>query len=223
VAAGAHALSATDAPAHISNNFRGGIVAGNVIDESSLDVLFRSARSHNAWLERAVGDDELRGIYELMKWGPTSANCFPIRIAFVRSPRLKQRLAATADERNAAKIMTAPVTAVLGYDTSFYDWLPRLFPHAPQMRDYFASNPQLAMTTALRNGSLQGAYFMIAARSVGLDCGPMSGFDNAAVDRLFFADGKVRSNFICGLGYGDHAGVWPRLPRPAFEEICAVC
>jgi 3-hydroxypropanoate dehydrogenase len=194
---------------------------GNPIDGAALDTLFRAARTQNKWLDRPLGDDQLIALYDLMKWGPTSANSFPIRIVFVTSAAAKERLKALVFEGNRPKIAGAPVTAILGYDTQFYEWLPRLFPHR-DMRSAFAGRPQFAEVSAFRNSTLQGAYFMLAARALGLDCGPMSGFDNEAVDREFFPGGQVKSNFICAVGYGDPTGLYERLPRPSFAEVCRI-
>ncbi len=204
------------------------------LSASSLDQLFREARSHNAWLDKPVDDALLRELYELMKWGPTSANSLPARIVFVRTPEAKQRLLPALKPGNVEKTLAAPVTAIIGYDARFYEKLPRLFPHNPAVRDWFAGNPELIEQTAMRNSSLQGAYFMIAARALGLDCGPMSGFDHAIVDREFFTtepDGgeiqqeagpvsHVKSNFLCNLGYGDPSKLFPRGPRLSFAEAC---
>ena len=191
------------------------------IDDTALDTLFRNARSQNRWLERPVPQERLIELYDLMKWGPTSANSFPIRIVFVSTPSAKERLKPLVFEGNRPKVAAAPVSAILGYDTKFYDWLPRLFPHR-DMRSQFLDRPQFSETAAFRNSSLQGAYFMIAARALGMDCGPMSGFDNAAVDQEFFPGGQVKSNFICAIGYGDSSGLFDRLPRPVFSEACRV-
>jgi len=204
------------------------------LDDAALDQLFRHARTHNAWLDQPVTDDTLRALYDLMKWAPTSANTNPARFLFLRTKRAKERLLPALAPGNVDKVMTAPVTAIIAYDLLFYDKLPTLFPHAPAMRDNFARNPQLVEVTARRNSSLQGAYLMLAARSLGLDVGPLSGFDNAKVDREFFdagrecegcdqeflPEGHVRSNFLCNLGYGDASKLFPRSPRLAFEEAC---
>ncbi len=205
------------------------------LDDASLDLIFRQARTHTAWLPRPVSDDTLHHIYDLMKWGPTSANCSPARFLFLRSIEAKQRLRPALSPGNVEKTMSAPVTVIIAYDLKFYDKLPKLFPHNPGMRDVFAGNPQLVESTAKRNSSLQGAYFMLAARSLGLDCGPMSGFDQAKVDEEFFAAGKchpcgqeffpeghVKSNFLCNLGYGDRAKLYPRNPRLEFSEACTL-
>lgn len=194
---------------------------GTPLDQPSLDTLFLDARTHNAWLDRPVSDDLLRRIWDLARMGPTSANCSPLRIVFVRSTEAKARLMPALLEGNRAKTMAAPVTAIFGSDTRFYDLLPKLFPHA-DARAWFAGPDKeaVAAATAFRNGTLQAAYFMLAARALGLDCGPLSGFDNVLVNREFFPDGTVRSNFLCNLGHGNPAHLFPRSPRLAFEEAC---
>ncbi|MEZ5614993.1 MAG: malonic semialdehyde reductase [Rhodocyclaceae bacterium] len=193
------------------------------LNAAALDSLFLEARTHNAWLDKPVGDDLLKRAWDLARMGPTSANCSPMRIVFVKSPDAKTRLQPALMEGNRAKTMAAPVTAIFGNDSQFYDLLPRLFPHT-DARAWFAGSGKevVAETTAFRNGSLQAAYFMLAARSLGLDCGPMSGFDNALVDREFFPGGRVKSNFICNFGYGDPAGLFPRSPRLEFQEACGI-
>src|SRR5579864_432078 len=192
------------------------------LNNEALDILFRQARTHNVWLDKPVSDDTLRQVYDLMRWGPTSANCQPARILFLRTAEAKQRLRPALSENNVDKTMKAPVTAVIAYDVSFYESLPRLFPNNLDARGWFANSPKLAEATAFRNGTLQGGYFILAARSLGLDCGPMSGFDNAKVDAEFFADtnGRVKSNFLCNLGYGDATKLFPRNPRLDFDEAC---
>ncbi len=192
------------------------------IPDEALDILFRKARTHNVWLDKPVADDLLRQIYDLMKWGPTSANSSPARILFLRTPEAKKRLLPALSPNNADKTMAAPVTAIIAYDTKFYEHLSRLFPNNPDARNWFANSPQLAETTAFRNSSLQGGYFIIAARAVGLDCGPMSGFDNAKVDAEFFTGplAAVKSNFLCNLGHGDASKLFPRNPRLDFDEAC---
>jgi len=192
------------------------------LNDEALDILFRQARTHNVWLDKPVSDDTLRQVYDLMRWGPTSANCQPARILFLRTAEAKQRLRPALSENNVDKTMKAPVTAVIAYDVSFYESLPRLFPNNLDARGWFANSPKLAEATAFRNGTLQGGYFILAARSLGLDCGPMSGFDNAKVDAEFFADtnGRVKSNFLCNLGYGDATKLFPRNPRLDFDEAC---
>jgi 3-hydroxypropanoate dehydrogenase len=191
-----------------------------MLTADSLDILFRKARTHRAWLPKPVRDDLLRELYDLMKWGPTSANCCPVRILFLRTPEAKQRLKPTLSPGNVDQTMKAPVTAVIAHDLKFYEQLPRLSPHNPAVRDVFANSPEVAAATAFRNGSLQGGYFILAARSVGLDCGPMSGFDNAKLDAEFFPAGNVKSNFLCNLGYGDPSKLFPRAPRLDFDEAC---
>ena len=193
-----------------------------MVDDAALDLLFRKARSHNGWIDKPVTDELLRQLYELMKWGPTSANCSPARLVFVRTPPNKERIRPALSPNNVEKTMTAPVIAIVAYDSRFYEHLPQLFPRNPQVAELFASNAALAATTAFRNGTLQGGYFLLAARAVGLDCGPMSGFDNAKIDAEFFPDGRFKSNFLCGLGHGDLAKVHPRSPRLAFEEACTL-
>jgi 3-hydroxypropanoate dehydrogenase len=208
----------------------------NILNDEALDRLFRNARTHGAWLNKAVSDETLWQLYELMKWGPTSANSCPARIVFVRSKEAKERLRPALAPGNVDKTMTAPVTAIIAYDLKFYEKLPRLFPHNPSMYNLFARNPQLVEVTAKRNSTLQGAYLIMAARALGLDCGPMSGFDNAKIDKEFFGAGKecegceqeffpegqVRSNFLCNLGYGDHSKLLPRGPRLDFSEVCTL-
>lgn len=191
------------------------------LDDAALDQLFRAARTHNAWLPKPVSEDILRALYDLMKWGPTSANSCPLRIVFVRSPEAKERLVACMNPGNIDKTRHAPVTAVLGMDMQFYEKLPLLFPHTDARR-WFAGKPAAIEATAFRNSSLQGGYFIVAARALGLDCGPMSGFDAAKVNAAFFADGRVKVNFVCNLGYGDPAGLLARSPRLAFDEACAI-
>ena len=191
-----------------------------LLDDEGQDLLFRKARSHNEWFPKEVADDVLRRVYELMKWGPTSGNCCPARVVFLRTRQAKERLRPVLMPMNIAKTMRAPVTAIVAYDLKFYDQIPKLFPHNPNMRDYFVNSRELTESTAQRNSALQGAYLILAARAVGLDCGPMSGFDNAALDREFFPDGQLKSNFLCNLGYGIPETLFPRNPRLAFEEVC---
>ena len=195
-----------------------------MLDDRSLDVLFRNARAHNGWQQKPVTDDQLRAIYELMKWGPTSANCSPARIVFVRTPEGKERLRPALSSGNTDKTMAAPVTAIVAYDTRFYEHLPRLFPQNQTAMSWFSgpNNRAVAEATAFRNGSLQGAYLIVAARTLGLDVGPMSGFDNAKVDAAFFPDGRFKCNFLCNIGYGDPAKLFARSPRLSFEETCAL-
>lgn len=209
---------------------------GLPLGDESLDRLFRTARSYSHWLERPVGDEVLRKLYELMKWGPTSVNGCPARFLFLRTAEAKQKLTPALAPGNVQQTMTAPVTAIVGYDLRFYDQLPKLWPQNPTYKDSFEKSPERAEVTARRNSSLQGAYLMLAARALGLDCGPMSGFDNAKVDAAFFGAGEevkecdqeffprthVRSNFLCNLGYGDPSRLHPRGPRLEFDEACAL-
>ncbi|HSM99063.1 MAG TPA: malonic semialdehyde reductase [Gallionella sp.] len=191
------------------------------LDDRSLDIIFREAHTHTVWLDKPVSDTLLHQVYDLMKWAPTSANSSPARFVFVRSAAAKQRLLPAVSPGNLEKTRTAPVTAIIAYDTEFYEKLPKLFLH-DDARSWFAGNQPLIDTTAFRNGTLQGAYLIIAARALGLDAGPMSGFDNAKVDREFFPGGKVRSNFLVNLGYGDHARMHPRNPRLPFAEAAQI-
>lgn len=195
-----------------------------MVNEVFLDLVFRKGRSQNGWLDEPVSDEQLKQVYELMKWGPTSVNCSPARIVFVRSESGKAKLKDALSPGNVEKCMTAPVLAVVGYETRFYADLPRLFPHNPGVKNWFEGEDKtgFAETTAFRNGTLQGGYLIAAARAVGLDCGPMSGFDNAKVDAAIFAGTSIKSNFICGLGRGDSSKVFPRSPRLSFEEVCKV-
>jgi 3-hydroxypropanoate dehydrogenase len=205
------------------------------LNDEALHVLFREARTYSAWANKPVEDEILRQLYDLAKWGPTSANSSPARFVFLRSQKAKERLRPALAAGNVEKTMTAPVTVIVAYDLKFYEKLPRLFPHNPSMRAVFANNPQLVEITAQRNSSLQGAYLMLAARALGLDCGPMSGFDNAKVDEEFFGagqcedcgqeffpEGHVKSNFLCNLGYGDRSKLLPRSPRLEFGEACTL-
>jgi 3-hydroxypropanoate dehydrogenase len=186
------------------------------------DQLFLEAHTLNAWQDKPVADELLHRLYDNLRMAPTSMNCSPARIVFVKSKAAKEKLDQALMEGNRAKTMAAPVTAIIGYDMRFFEQLPKLFPPMPNARDMFAGNAALADTTAFRNGTLQGAYLILAARALGLDCGPMSGFDNAKVDELFFAGTNVKSNFICNLGYGDPKGIYPRGPRLAFDEACKI-
>ena len=191
------------------------------LDRASLDQLFREARTNNGWLDRAVSDAQLHGIYELMKWGPTSANSSPARIVFLRSREAKQRLVPALAPGNVDQTLQAPVAAIVAQDIEFYERLPELFPHG-DARSWFVGNQPLIETTAFRNSSLQGAYLILAARALGLDAGPMSGFDNETVDREFFPDRRVKSNFLVNIGYGDPSKLPPRGPRLAFEEAVQI-
>src|SRR2546421_4226820 len=191
-----------------------------VMSNEDLDLIFRKARTHSTWFDKPVEDALLKQVYDLAKMGPTSANMCPMRIVFVRSREAKERLRPALDAGNVDKTMKAPVTAIIGMDVHFYEELPKLFPHA-DAKAWFKNLPDDVLEyVALRNSSLQGAYFMLAARSLGLDCGPMSGFDNAKVDAAFFAGTTVKSNFLCNLGYGDARKLFPRSPRLEFEQAC---
>jgi len=191
------------------------------ISNEALNQLFHEARTHTAWLPRPVPVEILKEAYDLARMGPTSANGSPARFVFLTTQEAKNRLVPALAPLNIEKTKAAPVTAIIAWDTEFYESLPRLFPHA-DMRSYFVGNPVLIEETAFRNGSLQGAYFIIAARAVGLDCGPMSGFDAAKVNAEFFPDGKWKTNFLCNLGYGDKGKLHPRNPRLDFDEACRV-
>lgn len=192
-----------------------------IINDVALDQIFRQARTHRSWSSEPVSDIVLQAAYDLARMAPTSANCSPMRVVFVRSPEAKERLKPALSEGNLEQTMKAPVTAIIAHDLQFYDYLPRLHPYA-DARSWFVGKEDHARATAFRNGSLQGAYFIIAARAVGLDCGPMSGFDNAVVDAAFFPDGRVKSNFLCNLGYGDGGRMRPRAPRLEFDEACKI-
>ena len=196
-------------------------MTGSPLTEQAIQLLFTEARTHNGWLPRPVDDDILRQVHDLAKWGPTSANCCPLRIVFIKTKEAKERLKPCLMEGNVEKTMAAPVTALIGMDMKFYDHLPMLFPHA-DAKSWFAGNDALIAETAMRNSSLQGAYFMIAARACGLDCGPMSGFDKAKADAAFFKGTSYTSNFLCNLGYGDKTKLYPRSPRFRFEDVCQI-
>ncbi len=191
------------------------------LDDRSLDILYRNARTHNAWLDQPVSDDLLRQIYDLMKWAPTSANSSPARIVFVKSESAKQRLLPAMIPENLEKTRSAPVTAIIAQDHEFYEKLPVLFPHT-DARAWFVGNTALIDTTAFRNATLQGAYLILAARALGLDAGPMSGFDNAKVDQAFFSGTRIKSNFLINLGYGDASRLFPRGPRLPFEGAASI-
>jgi len=209
---------------------------GRVVDDVVLDTLFREARTYSKWLPRPIADKTLHELWDVIKWAPTSANAEPARFAFLRSKESKERLRPALAPLNVEKTMTAPVTVIVAYDLRFYERLPKLFPQNPGMAKLFENNPEMVETTAKRNSSLQGAYLIVAARALGLDCGAMSGFDTAKVDEEFFAAGKpcfgcdqeffpeghVKTNFLCNLGYGDPASLHPRLPRLSFNEACSL-
>jgi 3-hydroxypropanoate dehydrogenase len=191
------------------------------IAKESIQQLFTEARTHHAWLDRPVDDDALHAIYEMAKWGPTSANSTPARLVFVKSPEAKARLLPALAGSNVDQVKASPVTVIVAFDEKFYDQLPKLFP-VMDIRPMFTSNKALSEITALRNGSLQGAYFILAVRALGLDAGPMSGFDNAKVDEVFFKDTSWKSNFLCNIGYGDATKLYPRGPRLGFDEACKI-
>jgi 3-hydroxypropanoate dehydrogenase len=191
------------------------------IDDAALRQLFLDARTHNKWQPKDVSDSLLHQLVDVLKLGPTSANCSPARFVFVKSKAAKERLKPHLSEGNRDKTMQAPVCAIVAYDLEFYEHLPKLFPHT-DAKSWFAGNPDKIKETALRNGTLQGAYLILAARAHGLDCGPMSGFDNKGVDEAFFSGTSIRSNFLCNIGYGDPAGVRPRSPRFSFDEMAKI-
>jgi 3-hydroxypropanoate dehydrogenase len=191
------------------------------LNDAALDQLFRTARTYNGYLDKAVTTEQLDAIWELMKYGPTSANCLPARLIWCVSQEAKEKLAALTMPSNGEKILSAPVSVIIGMDMEFYEQLPELFPHA-DARSWFAGNDAMIQSTAFRNSTLQGAYFMLAARALGLDTGPMSGFSNDAVDAAFFSGTKVKSNFISTLGYGDPASIFDRSPRPGFDRFNTV-
>jgi 3-hydroxypropanoate dehydrogenase len=194
----------------------------NILNDEGQDLIFRNARSYSFWQDKPVDEVLLEQVYDLAKMGPTSANMCPLRIIFAKSREAKERLKPALDAGNVQKVMTAPVTAIVGMEIHFYEKLPRLFPHADARLWFKDLAEQVLEYIALRNSSLQGAYFMLAARSLGLDCGPMSGFDNAKVDAEFFAGTTIKSNFLCALGYGDASKLHPRSPRLNFKEVCQV-
>lgn len=194
-----------------------------ILGDEALDVLFREARTHNGWDGRDVTDVLVQAVYDLMKWGPTSANCCPARFVFVKSKEAKERLAPHMDKGNLEKTMAAPVTAIIGYDLKFYEALAKMYPHGgDKMAAMYEKNPDKAQEAAFRNGSLQGAYFLIAARALGLDCGPMSGFNADGIQKEFFAGTSYKPNFLCNLGYGDPSKLYPRGPRFGFDDVCKI-
>jgi 3-hydroxypropanoate dehydrogenase len=192
------------------------------LPDASLDQLFRTARTHNGWDPAPLPETLIRAVYDLARMGPTSANASPARFVFLTSDEGRAKLAGFASAQNAPKILEAPCTVIVGYDLEFMDLLPKLFPHNPGAKDWFAKGSDVAQTTAFRSGTLQGGYLILAARSLGLDCGPMSGFDNGKVDEAFFAGTSVKSNFICSIGHGTDKNLFERSPRLSFEEACRV-
>lgn len=195
-----------------------------MLDDKSLDKILREARSQNGFLDKPVTDDQLRRVYDILKWGPTSSNSQPARFVFIRTREGKEKLRPALSSGNTDKTMAAPVTAIVAYDSQFYEHLPKIFPHNLTAQSWFSGpgKEDVAFKTAFRNGSLQGAYLMIAVRSIGLDVGAMSGFDNAKVDAAFFPDGRFKSNFLCNIGYGDSSKLFNRNPRHAFEDVCTL-
>ena len=191
------------------------------IDARALDVLFRDARTHNGWQDKPVPESLLRELFDLAKMAPTSANCSPMRVVFVSTPEGKARLKPALSAGNLDKTMAAPVTAIIAQDTQFHEHLPTLFPHA-DAKSWFVGNDALIQGTMVRNSTLQGGYLILAARALGLDCGPMSGFDPAKVNAEFFPDGRFQANFLCNLGYGDPSKLFPRSPRFAFDDVCTI-
>ena len=197
-------------------------MTSHAVSDEALDIIFRNARTQNKWQNKPVSNAHLMALYDLMRWGPTSANCSPARILFLTSDAAKARLKPYLAPLNQEKTMSASAVAILGMDLDFAQKLPQLFPNNPKMKDIFTANEELNRATAFRNSSLQGGYLIVAARALGLDCGPMSGFDNAGVDKEFFAGTNIKANFICAIGYGDPAGVFPRNPRLSFDEACKI-
>lgn len=196
-------------------------MSDKMINDEALDIIFRQARTRNGWEDRPVSQALIQAVYDLMKWGPTSANCSPARFVFVASDEAKARLKPHLLGGNVDKTMAAPACVIIGHDMEFYEKLPELFPHT-DARSWFVGNDDLIRETAFRNGSLQGAYFMIAARALGLDCGPMSGFDQDGVNGEFFAGTTYKANFLCNIGYGTDKDLFERSPRLAFDEACQV-
>jgi 3-hydroxypropanoate dehydrogenase len=194
----------------------------HAVSDEALDTLFRAARSHNRWTDEPVSDALLMAIYDLMRWGPTSGNITPARFLFLTSMEAKLRLKPLLDEGNREKSITAPALAIIGYDLDFPQTLSILKPHAPNAKKYYDGKPELVREDAFRNGTLQGAYFILAGRALGLDCGPMGGFDRPGVDKEFFAGTNVKSNFLCALGHGNPAALHPRGPRLSFDQACKI-
>ena len=193
-----------------------------MLTDQAMDIVFRAARTYTAWEDRDVTETQIHAIADLMKYGPTSANSCPARFLFIKSKESKERLRPHLDSGNVEKTMKAPVTAIIAYDLKFYERLPKLFPHSPDALNWFKGKTEKIEETAFRNGSLQGAYLIIAARALGLDCGPMSGFNPAGVKQEFFADEDVYPNFLCNIGYGDSSALHPRSPRLDFDEYCKI-
>lgn len=197
------------------------VIDRTVLEKAGRDLLFYNARTHNGWQDVEVADSLLMQVYDMAKWGPTSMNCSPLRVVFVRSPEAKEKLRPCLSPGNVDKTMAAPACAILAYDMRFYDHMPRMFP-VSDVKGMFEKSPEMTFDTAFRNGTLQAAYFIVAARALGLDCGPMSGFDKAKLDAAFFADSPFRSNFLCSLGYGNPDKLYPRGPRFQPDEVCTI-
>ncbi|WP_143562425.1 malonic semialdehyde reductase [Shewanella sp. UCD-KL12] len=193
---------------------------GELLSENALDLIIREARSHNGWLDKPVPDELLNQIYDIVKMGSTSMNTCPARFLFIRTQKAKERLKGCLAPLNVNKVLAAPVTVIIGHDLAFYKHMPKLFAHNPGAQDLFKNNELAANTSAFRNGTIQGTYLMIAARALGLDIGPMSGFNNQAIDEEFFKGTSIKSNFLCSLGYGDTSKIFQRLPRFEFDEVC---
>jgi len=194
----------------------------SVSEEEARKIIFSEARTHNDWLKKDIPDNILTNLFNLMRWGPTSANCSPTRIIFIKSLDAKKRLIPFLIESNLEKTINSPVTAIIAFDTEFHKHLPRLFPHNLDAQNWFNYSEEVSEITAFRNGSIQGGYFIIAARMLGLDCGPMSGFDQGGVDKEFFSNSKIKSNFLCNIGYGEPEKLSPRSPRFEFNEVCEI-
>jgi 3-hydroxypropanoate dehydrogenase len=193
-----------------------------ILSDGDLDIIFRNARTHNGWKDTPVSEAQIQALYDLARMGPTSANCSPARFMFVRSAEAKAKLVDCVSDGNKKKVQAAPLVVIIGQDTKFYDKIPKLFPHAPEARNWFAHDEAVAQATMFRNATLQGAYLMIAARALGLDTGAMSGFDETAVNSAFFAGTDVTANFLCAIGIGTDENLFPRSPRLSFDEACSI-
>lgn len=198
------------------------MASNNILDDQALDILFREARTHRKWQNKEVSDVLIKAVYDLMKLGATEANTCPARFVFVKTPEAKMRLKPHLDAGNVDKTMTAPLTAIIAYDIKFYELMPKLFPHEPTARSWFEGKEEKIKLVTMRNSSLQAAYLMLAARALGMDCGPMGGFNAEGVDKEFFPDGQYKVNFLCNIGYGDPSALFPRGPRLSFDEACEI-
>lgn len=198
------------------------MASNNILDNQALDILFREARTHRKWQNKEVSDVLIKAVYDLMKLGATEANTCPARFVFVKTPEAKMRLKPHLDAGNVDKTMTAPLTAIIAYDIKFYELMPKLFPHEPTARSWFEGKEEKIKLVTMRNSSLQAAYLMLAARALGMDCGPMGGFNAEGVDKEFFPDGQYKVNFLCNIGYGDPSALFPRGPRLSFDEACEI-